>query len=63
VQAIIDLAHGLDHVVIAEGVENDAELALLQELGCDMAQGWLFGHPLSPEEALLVAASATSRSL
>lgn len=63
VQAIIDLAHGLDHVVIAEGVENDAELALLQELGCDMAQGWLFGHPLSPQEALLVAASATSRSL
>jgi EAL domain-containing protein (putative c-di-GMP-specific phosphodiesterase class I) len=49
--------------VVAEGVENDAELALLQELGCDMAQGWLFGHPLSPEEALLVAASATSRSL
>ena len=63
VQAIIDLAHGLDHVVVAEGVENDAELALLQELGCDMAQGWLFGHPLSPAEALLVAASATSRQL
>ena len=62
VHAIIDLSHGLGYDVIAEGVEHDGELVALQELGCDMAQGWLFGHPLSPAEALLVAAAATAQS-
>jgi EAL domain-containing protein (putative c-di-GMP-specific phosphodiesterase class I) len=63
VQAIIELAHGMGHTVVAEGVEHDEELVHLQEMGCDMAQGWLFGQSLSPAEALLVAAAATSRTL
>jgi Amt family ammonium transporter len=62
VQAIIDLSHGLGYEVIAVGVEQDAELVVLQELGCDMAQGWLFGHPLPGAEALLVAAAATAQT-
>ncbi len=62
VQAIIDLSHGLGYEVVAKGVEHDSELVVLQELGCDMAQGWLFGHPLPPAEALLVAAAATAQN-
>ena len=42
VRAIIAMAHGLKLKVIAEGVENQAQLDLLLVLGCDMAQGYFF---------------------
>ncbi len=47
VSAIIDLAHALGLVVVAEGVERPEQLATLTELGCDMAQGFLFERPLT----------------
>ncbi|MFL6710466.1 MAG: EAL domain-containing protein [Massilia sp.] len=50
-RAIIAMAHGLKMVVVAEGVETDAQLALLQEYGCDMVQGFYLGHP-SPHESI-----------
>lgn len=45
----ITLAHSLDLQVIAEGVETVAQLALLGELGCDSAQGYLVSRPLSAD--------------
>jgi diguanylate cyclase (GGDEF)-like protein len=45
VRSTVGLAHGLGLSVIAEGVEDDATLALLGELGCDMAQGFGIGRP------------------
>ncbi len=45
--AIIDMADALGLDVIAEGVENEEQCALLQELGCTKAQGYLFYHPLA----------------
>ncbi|WP_110668999.1 GGDEF domain-containing protein [Salinicola halophilus] len=45
VRSIIDIAHSLDGRVIAEGVEREAELDALLELGADYCQGWLFAHP------------------
>lgn len=49
-----DLAMGkaLGLNVIAEGVETTDQLAVLRELGCDMAQGYLFARPLSPQKFL-----------
>ncbi|WP_110685505.1 bifunctional diguanylate cyclase/phosphodiesterase [Salinicola aestuarinus] len=45
VRSIIDIAHSLGGRVIAEGVERQAELDALLELGADYCQGWLFAHP------------------
>jgi EAL domain-containing protein (putative c-di-GMP-specific phosphodiesterase class I) len=36
--------------VVAEGIEDDATLAVLQELGCDYGQGYLFSAPLPASE-------------
>ena len=46
-KAIIVMAHELGIEVIAEGVETSAQRYLLQEAGCDYAQGYLFSHSLS----------------
>jgi len=46
-RTIIDLGHGLDMVVTAEGVERAEERELLAELGCDLAQGYLIARPMS----------------
>lgn len=49
VKSVIDLAHGLGLTATAEGVEDEATLALLAELGCDEVQGFLIAHPMEPE--------------
>jgi diguanylate cyclase (GGDEF)-like protein len=46
VKAIVQLAKNLNMDLVAEGVENDEQLGLLKGLGCDYAQGYLFGKPL-----------------
>jgi diguanylate cyclase (GGDEF)-like protein len=47
--AIIAMGHALGLRVIAEGVETEAHLALLQKQGCDEIQGYLVGRPVSAE--------------
>ncbi|MFO0791447.1 MAG: PAS domain S-box protein [Pirellulales bacterium] len=49
-KAIIDLGHALGHTVIAEGVETRKQLEHLRKLGCDEAQGYLFGRPMPAAE-------------
>ncbi len=46
VRTTIDLAHQLGVTVVAEGVESEAVRFELQALGCDFAQGFLFGRPM-----------------
>lgn len=50
VRTIIELAHGLDMQVIAEGVETREQLAFLTKNGCDQVQGYLFSKPLSIDD-------------
>ncbi|WP_338758650.1 EAL domain-containing protein [Massilia sp. METH4] len=54
-RATTALAHGLNLVVVAEGVETEGQLAFLRDMGCDKIQGYLFSRPLPAEglEALL----------
>ena len=46
VRAVIDLGHGLEMSIVAEGVETLEQLAFLAEEGCDGVQGYLLGKPL-----------------
>ena len=48
-RAIIAMAHGLKMAVVAEGVETDEQLVLLEQYGCDLVQGFFLGHPSSAE--------------
>lgn len=50
VRAIIQLGHTLQLSVIAEGVENDAQLAFLRNYGCDEVQGYFFSRPVPSDE-------------
>ncbi|MGK5058844.1 EAL domain-containing protein [Janthinobacterium sp. LB2P49] len=50
VLAIISMAHSMKLEVIAEGVENDAQLAYLRRHGCDEMQGYYFSRPVPQEE-------------
>ncbi|MFQ3455506.1 EAL domain-containing protein [Bradyrhizobium sp. UFLA01-814] len=45
VRAVIDLGHGLEMSIVAEGVETEAQLGFLAEEGCDAVQGYLIGRP------------------
>ena len=45
VAATIDMAHALGMVVVAEGVETEAQRVRLRDLGCDRAQGYHLGTP------------------
>lgn len=50
VRAVIDLAHNLGLMVVAEGVEDEAVLKQLVSLGCDYAQGFYFAVPLPADK-------------
>jgi diguanylate cyclase (GGDEF)-like protein len=49
VRAVVDLSRHFGLVVVAEGVESELTVSLLEELGCDVGQGFLFSRPLPVE--------------
>ena len=53
VQATVMVASSLGMSTVVEGVETEAQAALVRQLGCDKGQGYLFGRPL--EAAALTA--------
>jgi diguanylate cyclase len=52
VRSIIDLAHNLGVIVVAEAVEDEATLNKLIAYGCDVAQGYYFSRPVPARELL-----------
>ncbi|HEY8252972.1 MAG TPA: EAL domain-containing protein [Burkholderiales bacterium] len=50
VAMIVSLAHTLGLRVVAEGVEDDEQVRLLRELGCDQIQGFYVSRPVPPED-------------
>jgi diguanylate cyclase len=58
--AVVEMAHALDMKIVAEGVEDGGQLQVLDDLGCDLAQGYLFARPMPAVEMtdLLAAAAA-----
>jgi EAL domain-containing protein (putative c-di-GMP-specific phosphodiesterase class I) len=65
VQAVIQLAHGLNFTVVAEGVETEEQRDKLEQLGCDCLQGFLLGRPMPAGEfeALLKSLSTDEAKL
>jgi diguanylate cyclase (GGDEF)-like protein len=65
VQAVIQLAHGLNFTVVAEGVETEEQRDKLEQLGCDCLQGYLLGQPMPAGEfeALLKSLSTDAARL
>ncbi len=64
-RSIIALAHDLGMEVVAEGAETDSDAVELYQLGCEYAQGFAFGEPMSTDEAtgLLIDKPARVRTL
>jgi len=57
-RSIIAMAHDLGMEVVAEGAETDSDAVELYQMGCEYAQGFAFGEPMSAQAAsgLLTAA-------
>ena len=49
-ESIIQMVHKLGYESIAEGIETKEQLEYLQQIGCDVIQGYLLGKPMDPEE-------------
>jgi len=56
VRAIVAMGHSLQLELVAEGVETHEQVQVLREMGCQLAQGWLYGRPQA--RALFEAAHA-----
>ncbi len=52
VQATIAMAHALGLVIVADGVESEAQDRYLDALGCDLQQGYLHARPMPADEVL-----------
>ncbi len=54
-QSLISIIHNLGKTVVAEGVETQEQLHLLQTMGCDVIQGYYFAKPMPLDEAIKFA--------
>lgn len=52
VSNIVNMAKDLSMEVVAEGIDNQEKLKIMEDIGCDMIQGYIFDKPLSPQDFL-----------
>ncbi len=52
VRSTIELAHSLGLEVVAEGIEKDVHIELLDKLGCDVGQGFFISRPVPPDQLI-----------
>jgi EAL domain-containing protein (putative c-di-GMP-specific phosphodiesterase class I) len=57
VAAIVSMAHALDILVVAEGIETEEQVREARRLGCDRGQGYFFSRPLPPGDVLALLAA------
>jgi diguanylate cyclase (GGDEF)-like protein/PAS domain S-box-containing protein len=60
---LVSLAHALGLLAIAEGIESDGQLTSLRELGCDLAQGFLFARPAPPGQIDRLLAEGSAKTV
>ncbi|GAC1553216.1 MAG: EAL domain-containing protein [Beijerinckiaceae bacterium] len=58
-RSIVALAHDLQMEVVAEGAETESDAIELYQLGCEFAQGYAFGHPISAGDTRKLVGAAT----
>jgi len=63
VDAVIALGRTMGHAVVAEGVERQDQADALLEMGCTVAQGYMFGKPMSRDDAIAFLASSQNPSV
>ncbi len=51
-RTMIDMGHALNMKVVCEGAETVAERSLLKEIGADVVQGFVDGHPMDLSDAI-----------
>ena len=58
-RSMVAMAHDLGMEVVAEGAETESDAIELYQLGCEYAQGYAFGHPISAVDARKLVGAAT----
>ena len=61
-RSIIAMAHDLSMDVIAEGAEHDSDASELYQMGCEYAQGFVFGEPMEPDQAIRLVGHTQSEA-
>ena len=62
VQAVIGLSRSLGVQTVAEGVETECDATALRQLGCGLAQGYLFGRPMPADQVTAFVRTKTADS-